>query len=184
MRADLAEGRPTLQGARVRLEPVRLDVAQALLAGTDPGLPTAADYPHADTADALGPAVLGGEAPTIWFVVRRSDDALIGDCGLRPGPQPGDAELGYGLAPSARGQGLGADAVATLVRHACSLPGTARVVAETMSDNLASRRILERLGFTVVDVIGPMVWYGLVLADAARDRRRPTWDDGSTPPRS
>jgi RimJ/RimL family protein N-acetyltransferase len=59
----------------------------------------------------------------------------------------GCVEIGYGLAPSARGQGIGTAAVATFVRRLAEEPGVRRVTAVAGAQNTASRRLLERQGF-------------------------------------
>lgn len=146
---------PRLHGPQVSLVPVPHDLAVAVVQGGDVtaalaalGLRPAPGWPHAHTADALRPLAEHG-APGDdggWLVCR--DGEVVGDCGWRGGPDDeGDAELGYGLAPSARRQGLGTEAVALLSAWAERQPGVRRLVAETRVGNEASRRLLARLGF-------------------------------------
>jgi RimJ/RimL family protein N-acetyltransferase len=92
--------------------------------------------------------------PTVWLIVRRADRQIIGDLGTHgPPDRDGCVEIGYALAPSARGQGLGTAAVAALVGRLAAVPGIRRLTAVTGAQNTASRRLLERQGFRVADLL-------------------------------
>jgi RimJ/RimL family protein N-acetyltransferase len=82
-------------------------------------------------------------------VVERSSGAVVGDAGLHPlaGRGP-DVELGYTLARAAWGRGYATETAAALVEHAFGALGFPRVMAQVEPDNLASRRVLEKLGMT------------------------------------
>src|SRR3954454_3799066 len=82
-------------------------------------------------------------------VVERSSGAVVGDAGLHPlaGRGP-DIELGYTLARASWGRGYATETAAALVEHACGALGFPRVMAQVEPDNLASRRVLEKLGMT------------------------------------
>lgn len=110
--------------------------------------PAGPGWPHADTAMALTFAAAGG---TTWLIVG-PDGTVIGECGTKAPPDPdGVVEIGYGLAGPSRGRGLGTQAVAALL-GLLGADGRVRVVrALVQPTNLASRRLLERLGFTEVD---------------------------------
>lgn len=144
-----------LAGPRVALVPVPhpVAVAVAAYADVDPplaacGLRAAAGWPHEDTVDALRPLAEHG-APGdggTWLVV--VDGAVVGDCGwFGPPDDAGEVEIGYGLAASARGQGLGTEAVAVLAAWAEQQPGVRLVTAEVLPGNEPSLRLLARLGF-------------------------------------
>jgi [ribosomal protein S5]-alanine N-acetyltransferase len=60
-------------------------------------------------------------------------------------------ELGYGLAAPYRGQGFGTEAVRALADWVAAQPGVRTVTASVEVGNLASRRLLERLDFELVD---------------------------------
>ena len=61
------------------------------------------------------------------------------------------------------GRGLGTRAVAALVGELRARPGVRRIDAYVVADNLASRRVLERAGFGLVEV-GPVeMRYTLVV---------------------
>jgi ribosomal-protein-alanine N-acetyltransferase len=82
-------------------------------------------------------------------VVERSSGAVVGDAGLHPlaGRGP-DVELGYTLARAVWGRGYATETAGALVEHAFGALGFPRVMAQVEPDNLASRRVLEKLGMT------------------------------------
>jgi RimJ/RimL family protein N-acetyltransferase len=139
-----------LQTARLRLEPVTAEAARAVIAGDFSGLMPAEGWPHEDTADGLAMVVKTG-IPLSWFIV--ADGAVIGDCGLHgPVDEAGNAEIGYGLAAPSRGQGYGSEAVAAITGWLLSQPEVRQLRACTLTDNVPSRRVLEKAGFTYTGI--------------------------------
>lgn len=131
------------------LLPQTLEAARALLAGEETGLLLADGYPHADTLDALRMFVEHGstDGDGGWFVTL-ADGRVIGDCGtLGWTDQHGHVEIGYGLAAPYRGRGYGTEAARALADWVTSRPGVTGVTASVEVGNIASRRLLERLGF-------------------------------------
>lgn len=57
------------------------------------------------------------------------------------------ASLGYYVGKKFQGQGLMAEGLNMLVRHACSTMGLHRLEANIQPDNLRSQRLVERCGF-------------------------------------
>jgi RimJ/RimL family protein N-acetyltransferase len=152
-----------LETPRLVLEPVTVAFARAVLTGVLPA-DAAPGWPHADTLDALRPYAEHGsdEVPGPWLVVQRDPRLLIGECGWYAPPGPGgEVEIGYGLAAPSRGNGYGTEAVRALVAWVSEQPGVRRIVANVDATNTPSRRVLERLGFTVADVTDPTVRYAL-----------------------
>ena len=85
------------------------------------------------------------------------------EAGCAPGALD-EPELGYRLRRSAWGQGYATEGAAALVDKAFRDHGAQRVVAETMAVHTASRRVMEKLGFTYektapYKVYGPHVLY-------------------------
>lgn len=106
------------------------------------------DWPHQDTADALRPLADYPEqtGDGTFLVVR--DGVVVGDVGwLGPPDEDGECEIGYGLAPSARRQGVATAAVALLVEWVRT-QGARSVRAEVLPDNLPSLALMAKLGFT------------------------------------
>jgi RimJ/RimL family protein N-acetyltransferase len=74
-----------------------------------------------------------------WFHLRPTDGRPIGV-----------VELGYRLGRSVWGQGLAAEGSRALIEHAFRHARAERVVAETMAVHMASRRVMEKAGMTLV----------------------------------
>jgi RimJ/RimL family protein N-acetyltransferase len=148
------ERRWTIDAGSVTLQPVTRRMAQAVLDG-GPSTGTFADGARHDRIPGAMAAAIrdidsGGAAapPTVWFVVRGADGRIVGDIGTH-GPPDGEGcvEIGYALAPSVRGMGIGAAAVAALVSRLAATPGIRQLTAVTGAGNTASRRLLEGQGF-------------------------------------
>ncbi len=151
----------------IELVPVDPAQAQELALGRSP-LPAVADYPHADTAatarmlrDSLG---IDNWVPGfgIYLIVRLSDGLVVGDAGFHTPPDlRGSAEIGYGLAPSARGFGFAGRAVRLLVDWGFAQPSLSSIIGETAADNAASIRVLQACGFTRITARGNRERYRL-----------------------
>ena len=90
----------------------------------------------------------GDQGPFRYYRITRTVDGMtIGGIGFKGKPDNGSVEIGYGLAPSARGRRYAAEATQALVALARQ-HGLSRIFAHTDEDNFASQRTLERVGFT------------------------------------
>jgi RimJ/RimL family protein N-acetyltransferase len=82
------------------------------------------------------------------------DSLLIGTVSLtvldgmgQPGmPSKSEADLGYTFDPAYGGRGYATEAVAAVVAHAFDRLGVRRITAGCFADNLASVRVLEKVG--------------------------------------
>ena len=83
-----------------------------------------------------------------WAAVDRRGGEFLGWFHLRPGGgAPADEpELGFRLRKSAWGRGLATEGSRALVDRAFAKLGARRVTASAMADNLASRRVMEKVG--------------------------------------
>jgi RimJ/RimL family protein N-acetyltransferase len=73
---------------------------------------------------------------------------VIGDLGTHgPVDEAGRVEIGYGLAAPSRGQGYGSEAVLAVTDWLLRQPEVRQVQAHTLTDNMPSRRVLEKAGF-------------------------------------
>jgi RimJ/RimL family protein N-acetyltransferase len=96
----------------------------------------------------------GGYGPLA--IIEKLTGDLVGGCSLRPGVDSefaaemgfgaDDAELGYGLRKSSWGRGYATEFAQALVRRAFIELGAVSVVACVTVDNLASVRVLEKVG--------------------------------------
>jgi RimJ/RimL family protein N-acetyltransferase len=115
-----------------------------------------------------GTAALGEQRPFGYYRITRLADGLaVGGIGFKGPPGGGCAEIGYGLAPSARGHGYGTEAVAALVAMAAD-HGLSRVIADTTPDNIASQRTLIRAGFRLAGTDGELHHYEALLDTGRR----------------
>jgi RimJ/RimL family protein N-acetyltransferase len=87
-----------------------------------------------------------GEGLSLAIADASSGEAL-GMVALMFRRQPGTVDIGYWLIERARGYGLGSRAVALLARWALTDAHLARVEALVLPDNIASQRVLEKVGF-------------------------------------
>ena len=148
----------TIDAATVALQPVTRRLAQDVIDGGPVTRSFEDGALHDRIPQAMGIAIRdidsGAAAllPTVWLIVRRADGRFIGDLGTHGPPgSTGCVEIGYSLAPSARGQGIGTAAVAAFVRRLAEEPGIRRLTAVTGAQN--TWRLLERQGF---HLIGPL----------------------------
>lgn len=87
-----------------------------------------------------------------WAAQQKATERFLGWFHFRPGKEPrdGEIELGYRLRRSAWGQGYATEGSRALIRKGFTELGVERVVAETMTINRASRRVMEKSGLTYV----------------------------------
>jgi len=166
---------PTLRTARLELIPLTAAAVHALLVGEDAGFPVAEGYPHPDSYEALRMAASapGGGTDAGWFIALRETGAVIGDCGTKGWVDDrGCVEIGYGLAAPSRGRGFGTEAVAAFTDWLLEQPGVRAVVAEVEVGNLASRRLLERVGFQHTGDARGCWWFTRPVTAASADRNQ------------
>jgi RimJ/RimL family protein N-acetyltransferase len=86
-----------------------------------------------------------------WAAIDKATDRFLGWFHLRP--QEGDPadrpELGYRLRREAWGMGYATEGARALIRKAFADLGAERVVATAFRENLASRRVMEKVGMTL-----------------------------------
>lgn len=84
---------------------------------------------------------------TSFLIVREADARFVGACGFKNAPVAGRVEVGYGVAPSARGTGAATAALRLLTALALE-SGACEVLAEVLPGNAASIRVVQKAGFT------------------------------------
>jgi RimJ/RimL family protein N-acetyltransferase len=126
------------------------------------------DFPFEGDVGAVGgylrsTAAHGEQRPFGYYrITRLSDGQAVGGTGFKGPPEGGSVEIGYGLVPSARGQGYAAEAVIALLTVADD-HGLSRVIADTTLDNIASQRTLTRAGFRLVRSDAELHYYEVLL---------------------
>jgi RimJ/RimL family protein N-acetyltransferase len=135
--------------------------ARALAGGDFSGFVPGSGWPTAATAIVARMAAADSGALT-WLI--HHEGAVIGECGTKYAPgADGTVEIGYGLGAPWRSQGYGTEAIRGLLGRLEGLPACRRVVAEVHEGNVPSRRLLERLGFSLDLLAPPYVWYERAL---------------------
>ncbi|HLY30445.1 MAG TPA: GNAT family N-acetyltransferase [Ktedonobacterales bacterium] len=86
----------------------------------------------------------------VWAAIEKSTGDFLGWFGFRPaeGGNPDEVSLGYRLRASAWGKGYATEGSRALIRKGFTNLGVQRVYATTYQDNLASRRVMEKVGMT------------------------------------
>jgi len=123
------------------------------------------------------PYYAAGAGHGFWAALDKASGAFLGWFCLRPGFdyryaaqaefRAGDVELGYRLRKAVWGKGLATEAARALVPKAFANPRTARVVAAALLANVASWRVMEKVGlrraneFVLPDFGAPAVAYAL-----------------------
>lgn len=145
----------TLTGKIVRLEPLRLDHAEALCAvGQDPSIwrymPTdpsgSVEDMRAWITDALAEREAGRQMPFVTFDLA-SGQPIGSTRYLTIVPRDYGLEIGWTwLTPRVRRTGVNTECKYLLLRHAFETLGAIRVALKTDSRNMVSQRAIERLG--------------------------------------
>jgi RimJ/RimL family protein N-acetyltransferase len=82
-----------------------------------------------------------------WLIEDKAGGAFHGVAALLPMPDGDQIELAYRMARASWGNGLATEAATALVSYAFDQVGLPRLVAVTFPENIASRRVLEKVGF-------------------------------------
>jgi RimJ/RimL family protein N-acetyltransferase len=178
---------PELADDAIRLRaPKRSDVPAIAAACQDPLIqhftfvPPAYTETHARDWVGSGPRERErGEA--LSLVITPADgDELFGTVALlRPDWRHRTAEVGYWVAPTARGRGAATRAVRLLAPWAIRTLGLRRITAEIDVENEASQRVAERAGFTREGVLRSAIeakgrrWSVAVHSLLSEDLERP-----------
>jgi len=82
----------------------------------------------------------------LYLVSERTSGEAIGICGLLKRDSLEDVDIGFAFLPSARGQGYAVESAAAVMAYGRDVLGLTRVVAIVRPDNVASIRVLEKIG--------------------------------------
>ena len=77
---------------------------------------------------------------------RRDDGAFVGGCGLFPLPDDSAIEIAYRLPHAAWGHGYATEMARAVLAHGFDALALARIVGVTYPDNVASQRVLCKIG--------------------------------------
>jgi ribosomal-protein-alanine N-acetyltransferase len=178
--------------ARLRLRPLEdRDVDDLWPLVSDPELPRRMSWAaHTDRGQTLAflqstrDGLAKGTSATWAIEVDGRASGTIGLDGIRfavAALRVDRAELGYWIAPALRGAGLVTEAAQAVVRCGFEALGLHKIVVRCVDDNVASRRVIEKLGFRMVgrledDVWRDGRWWSMLLYELTA----PEWGDVST----
>lgn len=191
---------PSLETERLRLRPWVLHDAPALQAALAesvdhlaPWIPWATREPPDDERARALLARWVEERERgdnlIYAMERRGDGTLVGGVGLYDRVGPGRLEIGYWVRRSQTGLGFASEAVAALGETGLGVSGVEEIRLHTDVENLASRRVAERLGYRLVEVRppaagprgGPLAVYALAAGAGTSRHRGPTGGPAARP---
>ena len=158
-----------IRTSRLQLHPIDVAEAERIVdRSAGPADAWADDFPFEGDVGAVGgflraTAAFGEQRPFGYYRIDRlSDGRAVGGIGFKGQPDGGCVEIGYGLAPSARGHGYAVEAVVALLTVAADL-GLFKVIANTTLDNIASQRTLIRAGFRLMGTDAELSHYEVVI---------------------
>ncbi len=140
-----------IDAGRLVLRPIDRKVARMLLDGRAPqDVAFAPGYPSTFSLEVME-LVVGAQEPGRfgpYFMVRKSDGAVVGEIGCNVDDASATGQVGYTVVEPSWGCGYATEALQALLRHVLAGSGIRRVVAETMVEHTASRRVMEKAGMS------------------------------------
>lgn len=88
-----------------------------------------------------------------FTVIRKSDDIKIGTCGLYDREGLEGLDIGFAFLPEYEGQGYAYEAAKKLMQTAITEFKISKIKGITLESNIASRRLLEKLGLVYKEMI-------------------------------
>jgi ribosomal-protein-alanine N-acetyltransferase len=128
------------------LEPLAAIQADPEVMRFFPSGPRSVDQTRLDLERCIGLQAMYGFS--LWATIDRESGELIGRCGLLPQTLQDhrEFELAYMIARSHWGRGLATEAAGAILEHGFGTLGLDRLVSIIHRDNLASRRVAEKVG--------------------------------------
>ena len=87
------------------------------------------------------------------YMTKLKDDTPIGICGLIKRGVLEDVDLGFAFLPEYEGKGYAFEAASAVMTYAKSILGLEKIVAITNPDNIASIKLLKKIGFELKNTI-------------------------------
>ena len=82
-----------------------------------------------------------------WAVLLKENRRIVGSCGFARPHETTEIELGYLVARKFWGRGLGTEATAACLKYGFENLNFREIIAMTDLDNIASHKVLEKIGF-------------------------------------
>lgn len=108
----------------------------------------------------------------MWAVNVKDTGTFIGQCGVQPVQGGPEVELAYHFNQASWNKGYATEAAGAVLAHALGPAGLDRVIAIVVPENVASWRVLERLGMRYEGVADYYGLAGLKKYLAVRDEWR------------
>ena len=128
------------------------DAADALAIWGDPQVMRYVGEPFADLAIARRAIERAAEAQcgcgvSLWAVVEKASNEIVGACGFHFVAEGPELELAYHFKPTHWGRNFATEAAHACVLYAFERLHAIRIIAGVHTENVASRRVLEKVGF-------------------------------------
>ena len=105
------------------------------------------------------PALIGWG---LWLIRHNTEQVVFGSIGFKGKPdRDGKIEIGYGISPRYWRQGYTTEAGTALIAWGFSHPEVMQINAECVPSNLASARVLEKLGMSYLGIRGGYMKWAL-----------------------
>lgn len=152
-RVSLVEIPSAILGS-LRSDPARVARAETAIDRT--GALRAIHYPKDFAGDAVGMFVnhlarrVAGQLPStiLGAIVDRALGVAVGNMGTHGLPAGGRVEVGYSVSAAYEGCGYATEMLRSFTEALLTRADVDLIVAETLADNVASMRVLEKAGFT------------------------------------
>ena len=99
---------------------------------------------------------------TSWEIVLKSTNTIIGGMGFGGEPnEKGEVETGYMIDGNHHNKGYATEALQTIIQWAFGHEKVQAIIVRTFTDNLPSRKMMDKCGFTLVDDVDRLLTYRL-----------------------
>lgn len=158
---------------RLYLVPFTLELVKAAIIGNDElakllSVKILPEWPNeefsqnlpffAEILDSKNPLHQKWAKPKQWgsLIIHKSENTLIGNACIKvipdlTGSPTGSTELGYSIIPSYQRQGYASEAASSLIDWGFSQPDIHTITAGCDPDNIASKRVLEKVGMQMIE---------------------------------
>jgi ribosomal-protein-alanine N-acetyltransferase len=113
---------------------------------------------------------------TVWAVIDRGNNAFLGHCGLIYLNNGVEVEIAYAFGKAYWGQGFAPEAARACLRYGFETVGLTHILALAYPANLASQRVMQKIGMQYQGTTDRYYNAKLVLYSLSRDAWQP---DGS-----
>jgi len=152
-----------IETERLLLEPFTIELIDGAVTGDinkiiSLGYNPSDEWPEPDLAEALPYfkqllITNGINGFNSWIIIDKKSKNIIGSMGFIGNPDDkGCIEIGFGIIPSKRKQNYCFEAGKSLINWAFKKPGVKQIIAKCDSNNLASVKTLEKLGFIKTNI--------------------------------